>query len=264
MAEIIKNTDGLPLKNPDGLILKGNYDFGKGFKGQNSTNIIIRVPALVGRNFTNDAFTIAAWEKFPEFIQDGKGSYSLKFSANGMDLLQGGTGEDYLIRTTNNISFQRQAINARQLLYVALAQDSTGTTSCIDGKFVSSGAPAVTATGLEYLTIGASTVTLTRSSDNIHAELLLFERRLTQAEMAHIYNNGQGNEPISIDKLLIFLKLDKAEILDFSATQDGSDLRVGVRNSGTMVNGHGQILGLPAGTLQEQTDFANLNWFKLW
>ena len=55
--------------------------------------------------------------------------------------------------------------------------------------------------------------------------------------------------------------MQKAEILDFSAAQDGSDMRVGVRNFGSVINGHGEIIGLPAGTLEEQVDYANANLF---
>lgn len=88
----------------------------------------------------------------------------------------------------------------------------------------------------------------------------IFSRALSDDEISYYYNNKLGSEFQSVSNLEIDLIPNRAEILDFSADQDNSDLRVGVRDySGN--NRHGQIMNLPVGTLQEQLDWANANLF---
>jgi|GEM_PF-1584826 len=91
--------------------------------------------------------------------------------------------------------------------------------------------------------------------------IMLFNRELSEVEYRYLYNNRLGRDLLSKDGLLLDLHNNRAEILDFSEEQDGSDTRVGIRDfSGN--NYHGEIMNLPAGTLEEQLSYANVNLFK--
>lgn len=91
-------------------------------------------------------------------------------------------------------------------------------------------------------------------------ELAIFDREITDGEHFYRQNNRIGSDWQSTVGMVLYWKMREAEILDFSTSQDGSDMRVGVRDfSGN--NHHGQIMNLPAGTLQEQLDWANANLF---
>lgn len=91
--------------------------------------------------------------------------------------------------------------------------------------------------------------------NRIYDELIVFDRKISLDEYRHINNNRNGNPPLTNQGLFIYLKLNGAEILSIG----GID-KVGVRDySGN--NRHGEIMNLPAGTLQEQLDWANANLF---
>jgi len=98
--------------------------------------------------------------------------------------------------------------------------------------------------------------------NKLHAigRYIVYSRILTSAEISYYYNNKLGSEPQSTAGLEIDLHNDFAEILDFSALQNGSDMRVGCRDYSGF-NRHGEIMNLPAGTLQQKLDYANANLF---
>jgi len=85
---------------------------------------------------------------------------------------------------------------------------------------------------------------------------LFYSREVPLNEYTYFYNNGLGQEPQIYTDIEIDIRCDnKAEILNIG----GVDV-VGVRDySGN--NRHGKIMNLPAGTLQEQLDWANANLF---
>lgn len=92
-------------------------------------------------------------------------------------------------------------------------------------------------------------------SDIGNSLLLLYSRQLSLNEINVIYSNGNGGLPLSLIACEVYMKFDRAEILPIG----GID-KVGVRDySGN--NRHGEIMNLPAGTLQEQLDWANANLF---
>lgn len=66
---------------------------------------------------------------------------------------------------------------------------------------------------------------------NIHFdEVRLYSKVLTQQQISLNYNNGVGNNPDETEFLMLWLKFEQFETLDFSASQDGSDLRLGIRD----------------------------------
>ena len=87
-----------------------------------------------------------------------------------------------------------------------------------------------------------------------------FNRQISSGEYLFAYNNKVGNDFQSNLGIEIDLLCNFAEILDFSMLQNGSDMRVGCRDySG--YNRHGEIINLPAGTLQQKLYYANANLF---
>jgi len=85
--------------------------------------------------------------------------------------------------------------------------------------------------------------------------LVLFDRFLSKSEYLFIYNNGLGSYPQLLLGALIFADFNGAYILN-----NGTSDFVGVKNE-IGINTHGVLNNLPAGTLQEQLDWANANLF---
>lgn len=112
-------------------------------------------------------------------------------------------------------------------------------------------------------TVTSETSSLVPSIYNTTAKFnryTLYSRYLSNNEILYTYANKIGNDPQSTLNIVIDLRNDKAEIIDFSALQDGSDMRVGCRDYSGF-NRHGEIMNLPAGTLQQKVDYANANLF---
>ena len=89
---------------------------------------------------------------------------------------------------------------------------------------------------------------------------VLFNRLTSDEEYMFFLSNKNGGGLQSNIGVLVDIRCNEAEILDFSTLQDGSDMRVGVRDySGN--NHHGQIMNLPAGSLEDKLAYANANLF---
>jgi hypothetical protein len=91
---------------------------------------------------------------------------------------------------------------------------------------------------------GTTTPTVKGPSTMRHGEFVIFDRELTTGEYLHYYNNKNGNWLQSSIGYKCRVYNDFAEVLDFSAAQDGSDMRVGCRDYSGF-NCHGQIMLLP-------------------
>jgi hypothetical protein len=269
---VLENENGDILRTAAGQALAKNYDFGNAFLAQNNIAIFIDVPALVGRAFTDDAFSMVMWEQNAAVPASAKGTYGIGNAAKTsyVRFSPGGTGvSQQMQRGINGAGAVAVCtaynIVAKEAVFSAYAQDKNGTNARLGTNIIpaTEAAKAMTGFTVGYLTIGKETQ-LNRTCAFAFGEFYFFDRKLTQVEIDRLYNNNRGVELLTNKNLLLHYKFDKAEILDFSAAQDGSQLKVGVRNLGTLVNGHGEFKGLPAGTLQQQADFANANWFKKW
>lgn len=101
---------------------------------------------------------------------------------------------------------------------------------------------------------------LYNNSVSLNCELLIYDRVISDAEIKFNVSNMNGSSPLSLNGVHVYLKMSKAEILDFSTLQDGSDMRVGCRDYSGF-NRHGQIMNLPVGSLEDQLAYANANLF---
>lgn len=269
MRQILRNIDNKVIRqNSGGKILKANYNFGKAFHSGSSR--YIRVHASTDINLT-DA-TIGYWikgltspigiftisdENYFMTHHSGGGSINETFyqvkRADGMN-------ESYF---TQNINYTKPTLFVRNYakssaqgghFYRNLEVIQTGSVNYIPSTadvFAIGRSERSNAQGNYYYLSSISAI----------GELWLFERSLSATEVSYLYNNKLGNNPISNNGLAINYRMHKSEILDFSAAQDGSDMRVGVRNYGSIINAHGEIIGLPAGTLEEKEEWANANLF---
>lgn len=61
-------------------------------------------------------------------------------------------------------------------------------------------------------------------------EFRVYKKMLNQGHVISNYNRGAGNNPSETEHLLVWYKFQAFEMLDFSDAQDGSDIRLGVRD----------------------------------
>lgn len=74
-------------------------------------------------------------------------------------------------------------------------------------------------------------------------EFRMYKGTLTTSEVSLNYNNGIGNNPSKTEDLLIWYKFEQFEMLDFSLLQDGTDIRLGIRDYSEH-NNHAQPINL--------------------
>ena len=92
------------------------------------------------------------------------------------------------------------------------------------------------------------------SSCHLISTLLIYDRRLSGIEQTYLRNNNLGNEPLNMMGIWAYYEFKQAVIKDNKIlVLDKSDNK-----------NHAIIEGLPAGTLQEQLDYANNNLFQPW
>lgn len=100
--------------------------------------------------------------------------------------------------------------------------------------------------------VGTSAVNFTNI---VNGDIHVFSRSLNINEIRYYFNNMIGSRPQSLLGSVIASKLSKAEILSINTVDS-----VAIKDeSGNNI--HGKIMALPAGTLQEQLDWANTNLF---
>jgi len=276
MATIISNNDNKVLKsNVDGKILKQNYNFSKGFVNAMGLSNYIKIAATLSqygtwcfdvkqsawdaggtvfnylnlKNTNNDNFSFESCYGYSTVNKNAVGDYG----ASNLPLITG-SNNSMLNKNFQSINFNADNINYLQNKLGTIYQGTSTLPNAYQFNEIWIGATRVT-----------SGATPSRFSSNIIAfnRFFSFSRKISQPEFLYLYNLGNGNEPLTFSGLDVFLKNNLAEILDFSVAQNGSDMRVGCRDySGN--NRHGEIINLPAGTLQQKCDYANANLFQSW
>ncbi|MES2268659.1 MAG: hypothetical protein V4520_17975 [Bacteroidota bacterium] len=87
-------------------------------------------------------------------------------------------------------------------------------------------------------------------TNNVQAfdEFRYYSKALRRDQIEKNYNAGIGNNPCETENLKVWLKFERFENLDFSQEQDGSDIRLGIRDLSNQ-NNHGQPLDLDTNPL---------------
>jgi hypothetical protein len=71
----------------------------------------------------------------------------------------------------------------------------------------------------------------------------MYSEALTDTDIVTNYNGGLGNNPVKTETLFVWYIFEKFEMVDFSKLQDGSDLRIGMRDQSGK-NNHAQPINL--------------------
>lgn len=87
--------------------------------------------------------------------------------------------------------------------------------------------------------------------------LFVYNRDMLTSEITYRKNNLLGNELLNVSGLEYYYPLTKAEILIIGGVD-----KVGCIE--TVSGNHAEIFNLPAGTLEQKRDWANLNIFEKW
>jgi hypothetical protein len=61
-------------------------------------------------------------------------------------------------------------------------------------------------------------------------EFRIYKKLITSEQFNMDYNAGVCNNPFETESLLVWYKFEAFELLDFSDLQDGSDIRIGIRD----------------------------------
>lgn len=271
MIELFKNDEDNILYGQDGNIFRTPYDFGKGFQNKRSLKNYIKISNV---NISSLLHSVGMWWNQIDSMIGNK--YVINFRSSTQSAY-------YLISYINNqtdawplIKFNNIARYQGSISFIGKIKNSffvkNGATYCRhwrDGILTATEFTSINDANTEWF---ADNIYIGAYSDTIGGALeynnvacknngfVLYDRLIPDAEIKYHVANLSGNELQSAVGLHVFLKLDFAEILDFSIAQYGSDMRVGCRDySGN--NRHGEIMNLPAGTLSEKLAWANANLF---
>ena len=281
--KIYNNGENKVLMSAGSRIIRQPYEFGNAHNITNNTllyNYYIQCLSPVS-NINIEDFSVILFSKPPFTTSNNRGIFAFKSNSyecalgigarsyfdgiqvdfNKSTELTSGEDTTKLIAGTginrsivDAVSFSRNTIKAYR---------STPTLGVKEYTFNSSVIPFTPDT-YNYLKIargqrGQHSYETPYSSFYIN-RFLVFNRIISKQEVDFVFSSGNGSNPQSVIGLSLDIITNKAEILDFSALQDGSDLRVGCRDYSGF-NRHGQIMNLPVGSLEDQLAFANANLF---
>nr|WP_321453588.1 hypothetical protein [uncultured Carboxylicivirga sp.] len=239
-----------------GKVLKQNYNFGNCLNFYNPYKITI--PGIVGLSF--DDITIVRWYYNPT----SNSNFHTDLLALNCDAGQ------FQLRSynSNDSRFEKDGVDVVSRISISHMKTKLYEVCRSWSDAYANGSWSIRGNNYSFQNIQGlkmySGITTTYLYNIRQSYFALYSRRISDNEVVYGYNNLLGNEPLNRNGLLFEYDFSFAEILDFSEAQDESDLRVGIRNKGVVINGHAEITGLPAGTLEEQTDFVNSNLIKLW
>lgn len=259
MAQVVvRNSSNKVIRPSTGRVLRQNYQFGNSIRQQPSVNATdIRFD--LGLNLTG-TFTVLWWHRL---VSLSAGQFPTLML--GIDVSSGAGNR----RITFNGTASRYSSLLQSPTEVTLSPVSVGALNLMGFELVAGLARIRQNNGLEpsqglVMSSIASIVRLPLTGLVGHqfraSSFWCFNRLLSAQEIDFLVNNFSGNEPASREGLICEVKMSAAEILDFSALQNGSDMRIGCRDTSGGIR-HGHITGLPAGTLADQLTFANANLF---
>ena len=253
--KLIKQNDsagGLIFKqNTAGKAMRQNYNFGKAFKYSGSIRASADFNHLMtsgfsflvwGRNWKgvnnfNSFFTLTFDNTIiVEFSPRGVPSPSLQVRITGDPIL--GTINNFNMGPHENTSFLVGLVN-NTVTYNNNKSSTWSGGALPDNYFVGK-----TLTKVSFPNASLS---------GLINDIIIYDRNIADAEINYFFNNKLGNEELSNTGLIAKYINDAATIVDNSVVIENY---AGVENL--------ELLNLPAGTLQEQLDYANANLFEPW
>ena len=283
-TKLFKNTEGKVLMSVGNKLIKQPYEFGAAHdiretRGLSIANMYIRCKSPI-QNISNGAFAIMTFMD-TAINQPNNNSGVCRFESTSYIAALGLSFRttDRPLITYNKTSESTYSTSTVQFASSspALSMASTRTatfnlskTKCNVFKNTTIGTEidhsliSFTPETYNYFTFARGTAGYNSYENGINIakwnRVLIFDRYVSQGEHLYFHNNGLGNDTQSYQGVILDIRCKFAEILDFSLLQDGSDMRVGCRDYSGF-NRHGEIMNLPAGTLQQKTDYANANLF---
>ena len=256
IQRVWKNDEDLILFGADGQIIRQPFEFGGGFSQGVNTSIRLVFEGL--QNIDKNYHTVIMWTATAVAGSFGFAAYP---NATFNNRLYSGTfsnGSRSFLPDEGVVINRIGSTDNRALL---AGIKNNGTNSIYTNKsLVISPKMSVGVNDFTSLVLGYSGQSNYLQSA-IVGEVMIFNRPMLKEGLDFIYSNGNGSTPQTDDGLVFYAPVKVAEILDFSALQDGSDLRVGCREE--LTGKHGYFTSLPAGSLAEKLTFANTNLFKL-
>lgn len=232
------NSDGLsPTLRPQlgigwNRALPAPFGFDNGMF-PDGVNDYMSVPNLIGKVIPNN-FTVVYWTKFPATVSDLGGVFRL---VSNMNLMISRSQSPLTINTAltdvgTGISYALPSDTKKGMVgfgFDLVGQLCNYFNPAAYGDIAKSIATSVgaTITKFEFYTAGDFT---TQNSNAGIDEFRFYKKRLTKGEYELDYNGGVGNNPFETENLLCWFKFEQFETLDFSALQDGSDMRLGIRD----------------------------------
>lgn len=267
--KIYNNGENKVLMSAGDRIIRQPYEFGNSFQNKAGLNNYIEVQNL---GLSSDAYTMLAWSSVNANVGSAGAigcAASITLSTDRhTSLINRGLGAQASVTAPDQNVSQNLTIagNAALMGCVKTGPDYDFYTNLSLSKFtgvINQSAiinKLIVAAILSHVTSVGTLIQVFPNPVAKNSRVIIFSRVITAAEYRFYYNNKLGSNLQSREGVEVDLLCDKAEILDFSVLQDGSDLRVGCRDHSGF-NRHGQIMNLPVGSLADQLAFANANLF---
>ena len=246
------NTEGLtPILRPQlgigfNRALPSAFGFDNGLK-PDGVNDYLTIPRFGGRNFPS-SWTIEFWAKdqMPAFnLYNNPNSQAFSVYQNGANMLMrirsslvGSTLDNQVLNAISPVgrflyNIRYDGINnPTKINYVV----SSGGISLVNNvtTTISTLKPTVFAQSITGFVIGATSGG-GNSGPGISTafpidEFRIYTTYITDTNITSNYNSGIGNAPFETENLLTWYQFEQFETLDFSALQDNSDLRLGIKD----------------------------------
>jgi hypothetical protein len=249
--EVYKNNDGQVLFGNSGNIFRKPFDFGNAFTTE-SANSYLKVD-LSSLSINESDITVIGWMN-NDLSSGDKPHICLRSGLNSYRWYrQGPSGNGILFKNTSvvlgsgfledpgffGIGYQKAYKNESILTQTPILSDVSNISDLLIGAYSTTAGG-----GLLYSPVNGKV-----------GYLYVFNRQLSDDEIKYLYNNRIGSSPLSENGLIAEYELNKAEVLN-----EGAGDFAGVNNlKGSTLNL--RFFNLPAGTPQEQVDYANANLF---
>jgi hypothetical protein len=256
----LKTQAGKVLRNKIGKVVKQNYKFGKcvklnGARGpylSTNTNLGLSPNNFTIMYFCDRDLTTDSYMPLLEFTTDeGTGKLYCMLGINGLNMSKAELDNTAVVDQLTNLGSPTALpnTNGRKFIAIRLSNEVTNNFTFQTNSTVKYQTSYNFTGNLVKLHIGFVTQGAAFSQgQNI---TVIFDRVVSDAEVTYFCNNLSGSDVQSFVGLKALYTMQAAEILDFSVAQDGSDMRVGVRDqSGN--NNHLFYTNISAGTLATQ------------
>lgn len=252
--KLIKQNDsagGLIFKqNTAGKAMKQNYNFGKAFRTKNmlTGDIVLDSSDILNKDITvlfRYRDTGAGYHS--QFIMYSGESYNTQ----SISARSAGTNLSFVkytdgVKTSSGEAGNRVKLSANNAhCFVFAATDIPNYAGDVKLRL---------ATGYHYLYFSGNNIINYAGRDAVLQHIAVFDRELDASEITYYYNNGLGNELLNTSGLLAEIEVSAGAIVE-----DNIVLSDKSGNNRNMI-----IVGLPAGTLEDQLAYFNSNHIVSW